>query len=208
MPTSAAGSSGIASRAPWLRRGPRRPTAARGFTLLEMLVALMVIGIVTALAALALPPSQNAQVEREAQRLAALFDAARQRAAEQGVPLAWVAGPRGYAFVQRTQQGWEPVESDLLRTRSWPWSGGGLADSPDWITAIGGFPRSAAFSVNGVGVDLRRGGSTGTAAPPTWLVFGGEPVGNPVRLQLTDGDRSETISSDGFAPFAVERGGS
>lgn len=168
----------------------------------------MVIGIVTALAALALPPSQNAQVGREAQRLAALFDAARQRAAEQGVPLAWVAGPRGYVFVQRTQQGWEPVDSDLLRARAWPWSGANLVDSPDWITAIGGLPRSPDFLASGIGVDLRQGGNTVTGAPPTWLVFGGEPVGNPVRLRLTDIDRSETISSDGFAPFAVERGGS
>lgn len=163
----------------------------------------MVVGIVTAMAALALPPSQNAQMQREAQRLAALFDAARQRAAETGVPLAWACGSTGYAFLQMGPRGWEPVDSDLLRPRTWPW--GGDARARDWQAVVGAVPRSAAFAVGAVTVELRRGGSGGLGLPASWLLFGSEPVAAPVDLSLADGAERDSVWSDGFSPFQVSR---
>ena len=168
-----------------------------------MLVALIVVGIVTALAALALPPSQNAQMQREAQRLAALFDAARQRAAETGVPLAWAGGPAGYAFVQLGPRGWEPVDSDLLRPRAWPWMGSSGAKT--WQATVGAVPHAAVFAAGAVTVDLRQGGGTGPGLPASWLLFGSEPVAAPVELALADGAERDSVSSDGFAPFQVSR---
>ena len=181
-------------------------TPSRGFTLLEMLVALIIVGMVTALAAFALPPSQNAQMQREAQRLSALFDAARQHAAETGVPLAWASGPTGYAFVQIGPQGWEPVDSDLLRPRLWPWLDGEHDIPPqDWRSALGGQPREAAYSAGTVTVHLREGGVRSLGTPPSWLLFGSEPVGGAIEIVLSDGAERDRIQSDGFAPFVVSR---
>jgi len=204
MLTLEAGSSRIA---PFMNRtAPPRQRQAWGFTLLEMLVALIIVGMVTALAAFALPPSENAQMQREAQRLSALFDAARQHAAETGVPLAWASGPGGYAFVQIGPQGWEPVDSDLLRPRIWPWLNGQRDIPPqDWRSALGGQPREAAYSAGSVTVSLREGGVRSLGTPPSWLLFGSEPVGGPVQIVLSDGAERDSIQTDGFAPFVVNR---
>jgi len=211
MPTSAAGSRpsgsvGAADRFQPRVMGTHRRHAAHGFTLLEMLLALVIVGMVTALAAFALPPSENAQMQREAQRLSALFDAARQHAAETGVPLAWASGPGGYAFVQIGPQGWEPVDSDLLRPRTWPWLGGQRDIPPrDWRSALGGQPREAAYSAGTVTVSLREGGVRSLGTPPSWLLFGSEPVGGPIQIVLSDGAERDSIQTDGFAPFEVSR---
>lgn len=189
--------------------GTHRRHAAHGFTLLEMLLALVIVGMVTALAAFALPPSENAQMQREAQRLAALFDAARQYAAQTGVPLAWASGPAGYAFVQMGPQGWEPVEVDMLRPRRWPWLGTRSEPAPaNWRLALGEPPRQAQYAAADVSVHLRAAASAALGVPPGWLLFGPEPVGGAVQVVLSDGTHGEVVSSDGFAPFVVQRVGS
>jgi general secretion pathway protein H len=71
---------------------------SRGFTLIELMVVLVIVALGTALAALALPDSQNTALTREAERLAALLESARAQSRAAGVPVRWRPTPGGFAF--------------------------------------------------------------------------------------------------------------
>lgn len=86
MPTSAPGN----PEAPHLRQ--------RGFTLLELLVVLSVVAVATAGVSMALPNPAATQLEREAQRLSALLEAARAQARTTGVAVRWRAEPGGFSL--------------------------------------------------------------------------------------------------------------
>ena len=85
MRTSAAGNSQPAAR-------------ARGFTLIELLVVVAIIAIATAGVSFALRDTQATQLEREAQRLAALLESARAQSRASGVPVRWRAVDGGFRF--------------------------------------------------------------------------------------------------------------
>lgn len=69
-----------------------------GFTLLELLVVVAIIAIGTAGVSLALRDSAQAHLEREAERLAALFESARAQSRASGVAVRWHTAPGGFAF--------------------------------------------------------------------------------------------------------------
>lgn len=114
MPTSAAGSSGAgasnASRphcsqihSAWRRldgrcrhffSGKRHP----GFTLIELLVVIAIIAFATAGVSFAIRDTSQAALDREAERLAALFEAARAQSRASGVAVRWRLTADGFAF--------------------------------------------------------------------------------------------------------------
>ncbi|MEY3871454.1 MAG: hypothetical protein RLZZ296_449 [Pseudomonadota bacterium] len=70
----------------------------RGVTLLELMVVVAIMALATAGVSLALRDAPNAQLEREADRLAALLEAGRAASRASGVPVRWMATPEGFWF--------------------------------------------------------------------------------------------------------------
>ena len=70
----------------------------RGFTLLELLVVLAIMAMATAGVTLTLRDNTDTALEREAQRLAALFESARAQSRASGVPVRWHTTATGFRF--------------------------------------------------------------------------------------------------------------
>ena len=73
-------------------------TRARGFTLLELLVVVAIMALATAGVGFALRDSTAGDLEREAQRLAALLESARAQSRMSGNPVRWHSTSTGFAF--------------------------------------------------------------------------------------------------------------
>lgn len=73
-------------------------TGGKGFTLLELLVVVAIMAIATAGVALAMRDGSQVQLERDAQRLAALLESARARSRLSGQPIAWLPSAQGFRF--------------------------------------------------------------------------------------------------------------
>jgi general secretion pathway protein H len=78
--------------------GIQARAGTRGFTLIELLVVVAIIAIATAGVSFALRDSQATQLEREAQRLAALLESARAQSRSSGVPVRWIPTEGGFQF--------------------------------------------------------------------------------------------------------------
>lgn len=71
---------------------------SRGFTLLELLVVVSIMALATTGVGLAMRDAGQAQLEREAARLAALLESARAQSRAGGIPVRWRAVPQGFRF--------------------------------------------------------------------------------------------------------------
>jgi general secretion pathway protein H len=79
---------------PTSARGNRRTLGrGRGFTLIELLIVLAIVALASTLAALAVRDPQTSALEREADRLSALLEAARAESRASGLTVLWVPGP-------------------------------------------------------------------------------------------------------------------
>lgn len=102
------------------RRG--RPTSwrQRGFTLVELLVAMIIIAVILSMVVVSGSPSPMRALESDAERLSQLFSLAREEAQIRGAPIRFVAGRDEYGFVILKDRQWRPIEDDThLRQRRW-----------------------------------------------------------------------------------------
>ncbi len=95
-----------------------RAAGCRGFTLLELLVAISIVALATAGVSLAMRDSSQTQLEREAQRLAALLESARAQSRASGMAVRWQPTAEGFQF--------DGLPRDALPSR---WIGEGVAVS-------------------------------------------------------------------------------
>jgi general secretion pathway protein H len=163
-------------------RGSRRSGIgqALGFTLLELLVVLAIVALASAGVGFALRDDTATRLERDAQRLGALLEAARAQSQVTGVPVRWYVTTQGFRFdpqVRATQ-----TESP---TSQWL--------DPDTRAVIKRLPGAA---VGGAG--LARGDS---------LLLGPDAIISPQAVTLFSSSQPQQrvrLATDGARPFAVQ----
>ncbi|NJC07118.1 GspH/FimT family pseudopilin [Polymorphobacter fuscus] len=108
MPTSATGADRAGTPS------PRRD----GFTLVELMVVLVIIGLAAATVVVAIP-DQQARLADDADAFAARLVAARDLSIVSGRDIAVEVDAVGYRFAQRRVDGWQPAAAKALQARLW-----------------------------------------------------------------------------------------
>jgi general secretion pathway protein H len=97
---------------------------AAGFTLIEIMIVVFIIGLITAAAVITFGGDRrDTELDKEAQRLNALFDYVREQAELQTRDYGFRVNAKGYSFVtfDVLQNQWrEAGEDDALRQREFP----------------------------------------------------------------------------------------
>lgn len=93
-------------------------SAEHGFTLLELMVVLTIIGFLSAAVVLAIPDPRGRVVE-DADRFAARVAAARDEAVVTARPMGLWVSASGYGFQRRDGDGWTPLDEKPFATANW-----------------------------------------------------------------------------------------
>jgi general secretion pathway protein H len=140
MPTLAIGPS-IAER--------RAPGAQAGFTLLELLLACLIVGILAATLSFAIP-DRGAHLALEADRLARLLALAREEALLRSAPVRFDGDLDGFRFLIWRDRRWQtPLDEPALRARAWEAPTRVEIDRPDGsgIVEFGREPLDSPFRI-------------------------------------------------------------
>ena len=150
---------------------------SHGFTLLELLVVMVIVGITLGAISFNAMPSEHQVLQNDAQRVALLLQSARDEAIVRNHPVAFEADADRYRFLIFEDNKWQALQHDeLLRERE--------------------FKRSPViFTISPPSAEQTN---------PLRIIFGREPVGIPFVLTLASGDAQVAIHADGIGHFAME----
>src|SRR5687768_8379967 len=98
-----------------------QPRTEPGFTLVELLIVLTIIGLMSAAVVLAFP-DRRGSLRSEAERFAARAQAAQERAVLDARPMAVRVTSAGYGFDRRERNEWKPLQERPFADQ--PWSEG------------------------------------------------------------------------------------
>jgi general secretion pathway protein H len=171
-----------------------------GLTLLELLVVLAIIGLAMAGVSLSLRDSNQTQIEREAQRLVAVLEAARAQSRTSGVALVWQPTPEGFVIRPALAAGQSNNTSSpsALNNPTSPIANSIASRNETWLAA----GTQAVISTSATAVN--------NAAPANLVVLGPEPILPPTRITLSVATvnsakpaTSMSIGTDGLQPFQI-----
>jgi general secretion pathway protein H len=170
----------------------------KGLTLLELLVVLAIIGFAMAGVSLSLRDSSQTQIEREAQRLVAVLEAARAQSRTSGMALIWQ--PTAEGFVIRPALAANPTQANNSAITSSPNNAVNpiAARTEKWL-AVGtqAVVSAATQPIN-------------NTAPANLVLLGPEPILTAARITLSVANANSakpamslSIGTDGLRPFQV-----
>ncbi|WP_312341221.1 prepilin-type N-terminal cleavage/methylation domain-containing protein [Stutzerimonas nitrititolerans] len=88
-----------------------------GFTLVELLVVLVIVGIASAAIGLSTRPDPARLLREDAERLVLLLELAQSEAHIDGQQILWLADSQGYRFIYRDNR--SHIDNPLLQPREW-----------------------------------------------------------------------------------------
>ena len=161
----------------WTNQPHHLQQEQHGFTLLELLVVLVIVGITLGAVVLNLNPGQRQLLYNEAQRTAQLMQLARDEAIVRNQAIAFESDGIRYHFLIREGNAWRPLTGDeLLRERTYR------------VTPL----------------RLRLDPVVTNNPGPLRIVFGREPVDRPFTLSLESDVNRAIIRADGIGHFQVD----
>jgi general secretion pathway protein H len=148
-----------------------------GFTLLELLVVLAIMGVLAGLVSVAVMPGEAARLDVESERLMQLLVLAAEEARIGGKPIAWTVQSPGYRFWQQdAQSAWTEVRGrDLFRSRTLP----------------------AGMTIAGLRVENT------LARAPLRLEFAADGTSTAFAIELVSGPHRRTIAGSPIGDIAV-----
>ncbi len=148
-----------------------------GFTLLELLVVMVIMGIMLGAVSLNTMQGVHQRLQTEAQRISLLLEMAREEAIVRNRQTAFEASSKSYWFMVLNENKWERL-SDLesLREREF--------NFPEIQLAIEPSPENTESQLR--------------------IIFGREPVSRPFVMSLRVGEDKVSINADGVGHFVVE----
>lgn len=164
----------------------------KGFTLLELIVVTLIIGLMIGVVNLSSGINRQVDVQEEIERLAALIDLAAQESVFKSAEIAVEFEENNYRFLTLVENEWQAIEADrILRERQLP---AGL----EMELFIEGEKKEV--------FDLGLGDDEDKKIPPRiFLLSSGELTPFEVSLKSTDGDTLYTLTGDINGALDIEK---